>query len=198
MNIETLVKNLEKNQFEVHTFATKEEAKEELLNRINNEDTVAFGGSMSLLQMDVYDDIKEKAKEIYWHWKKDVENPLVKAKSADVYVTSTNAITMDGKLVNIDGNGNRVAAMAFGHRDVYVMVGKNKIAEDYDGAIDRIKNVAAPLNAKRLNVKTPCVVTGKCADCSSPERICRTETIISKKPATTNMRIFLIDEELGY
>lgn len=198
MNIDKLIAALEKNEFEVARFNNKEEAKKELLSRISKEDTVAFGGSMTIQEMDLYEDMKKISKEVIWHWKKDIENPAMEARKADVYVTSTNAITMDGKLVNKDGNGNRVTAMVFGHRDVYVLVGKNKITENYETALKRIEEIAAPKNAKRLNLDTPCVHTGKCSDCSSPQRICRAEVIISKKPATTNMKIFLIDEELGY
>lgn len=198
MDMDKLVGVLEKNQFEVFTFNTKEDAKKELLARISKEDTVAFGGSMTIQEMDLYEDMQEASKEVFWHWKKDIPNAVMKARDADVYITSTNALTMDGKLVNKDGNGNRVTAMVFGHRDVYVLVGKNKITENYDTAIKRIEEIAAPKNAKRLNLDTPCVHTGKCSDCSSPQRICRAEVIISKKPATTNMKIFLIDEELGY
>lgn len=193
-----LEKILTKNGFIVKTFEDKIKAKEELLLDIKKEDTVGIGGSITIQDMGVYEALRERGNEVYWHWRKDVENPIQKAMTSDTYITSTNALTLDGKLVNMDGNGNRVASMFFGHKDVYIIVGKNKLCNDYNEAIDRIKNIAAPLNAKRLNLSTPCTHTGKCSDCASPDRICKVETIIHKKPNTTNVHIYLVDEELGY
>lgn len=193
-----LEKVLIKNGFMVKTFENIINAKEELLSDIKKEQSVGIGGSMTIQNMGIYEELRERGNEVYWHWRKDVENPIQKAMTSDVYITSTNAITMDGKLVNMDGNGNRVASMFFGHKDVYVIIGKNKLCNDYDEARDRIRNIAAPLNAKRLNLNTPCTHTGKCSDCDSPDRICRVETIIQKKPNTTNVHIYLIGEELGY
>lgn len=189
---------LEKKDYKVEIFNNATEAKKDLLANINKEDSVGIGGSMTIQDMGLYEDMKEKGIEIYWHWRKDVEDATSKAINTDVYISSTNALTMDGKLVNMDGNGNRVASMIYGHRDVYVVVGKNKICKDYDEARDRIRNIAAPLNAKRLNLNTPCVHTGKCTDCDSPQRICKAETIIHRNPGSTNIHIYLINEELGY
>ncbi|MCQ4925491.1 lactate utilization protein [Tissierella carlieri] len=189
---------LSKNGFIVKTFNNISEAKEELLSEIKKEESIGIGGSMTIQDMDIYDDLKDRGNEIYWHWRKDVENAAVKAINADTYIASTNALTMDGKLVNMDGTGNRVASMIYGHKDVYIVVGKNKICKDYDEASERIKNIAAPMNAKRLNLSTPCTHTGKCIDCDSPQRICRSEVIVHKKPGGTNIHIYLVDEELGY
>ena len=189
---------LTRNGFKVKTFNKIEEAKAELLSEIKSNETIGIGGSMTIDKMDIYDDLKARAGEVYWHWRKDVSDATVKARNADTYITSTNALTMDGKLVNMDGNGNRVSAMIYGHNDVYIVVGKNKISMNYEEARERIRNIAAPMNAKRLNLDTPCVHTGKCSDCDSPQRICRTEVIIHKNPSTTNINIYLIDEELGY
>ncbi len=188
----------EKYGFIVKTFENKEMAKDELLKEIKIDETVALGGSMTLQEMGIYEDLKNRGNEVIWHWRKDVESPLQKAINSDVYLTSTNALTMDGKLVNMDGTGNRVAAMMFGHKNVYVIVGKNKICKDYEEARERIRNVAAPLNAKRLNVNTPCAITGKCNDCNSPQRICKVEGIIHRNPNSCQIHIYLVDEELGY
>ena len=197
-NFLELEKILSKNGFSVKTFNNIGEAKEALLSEIKKEESVGIGGSMTIQDMGIYEELKEKGIEVYWHWRKDVENAAVKAINADNYITSTNALTMDGKLVNMDGNGNRVASMIYGHKNVYIVVGKNKICKDYDEARDRIKNVAAPLNAKRLNLSTPCTHTGKCMDCDSPQRICKAEVIIHRNPGSTNIHIYLIDEEIGY
>lgn len=193
-----LKKVLTKNGFQVKTFNNLLEAKKELLSTIKEGESVGIGGSITIQEMDIYDELKTKGNEVYWHWKQDVPNAAAKARCADTYITSTNALTMDGKLVNMDGNGNRVAAMIHGHKDVYVIVGKNKICKDYDQARERIKNVAAPMNAKRLNLDTPCAHTGKCSDCDSPQRICKAELILHKNPNATNIIIYLIDTELGY
>ena len=115
----------------------------------------------------------------------------------DAYFTSTNAITEDGELYNVDGNGNRVAAMLYGPDKVIVIAGVNKIVKNINEAISRVENLAAPANAKRLNRKTPCVITGKCMNCNSPERICREYTVI-RKPAPNRIFILLLNENYGY
>lgn len=172
-----------------------EETKKEILKNINEKESVTFGGSITLEELGLYDEIKNKGNKVYWHWRSD---ELDKIEKTDIYITSSNAITQDGKLVNKDGVGNRVTSMIYGYEKVFVVVGKNKITKNYEEAIERIENIAAPLNAKRLGIKTPCVKTGKCEDCSSPERICNVETVIHKKPMLTEMIVYLVDENLGY
>lgn len=193
-----LEKVLTKNGFEFKAFNNVAEAKEELLSEIKKDESIGIGGSITVEELDIYDDLKNRGNKVYWHWRKDVEDATIKAVGADNYITSTNALTMDGKLVNMDGTGNRVASMIYGHKNVYVILGKNKICKDYDEARERIRNVAAPMNAKRLNFDTPCAHTGKCSDCDSPQRICKAEVILHKNPNGTKIKIYLIDEELGY
>ena len=193
-----LEKRLNKNNFNVKIFDNTAEAKKELLSEIKIEDSVGIGGSITIENLNIYEELKERGNNVFWHWKKDVENPIKKARDADIYLTSTNALTMDGKFVNMDGNGNRVSSMFYGHSDVFIIVGKNKICDDYKAARNRIDNIAAPKNAKRLNLNTPCVHTGKCIDCDSEDRICKIETIIHKNPGQTNIHIYLINEGLGY
>ena len=154
---------------------------------------------MTILDMEVYKELKDRGNEVYWHWKaEDKANAQIKARNAKTYISSVNAITKDGKIINVDATGNRVASLIFGHEDVYIVAGKNKICEDYHSAIERIRNVAAPKNAIRLKLKTPCTRTGKCMDCNSQDRICNVETIISRNPNGTKIHIYLVDEELGY
>ncbi len=193
-----LEKALTKNGFQVKVFNNVPEAKKSLLNEIKQEETVGIGGSVTIQEMGILEELENRGNQVYWHWKKDTQNAAFKAMSSDVYLTSTNAITMDGKLVNMDGNGNRVASMIYGHKDVYVVVGKNKICEDYDEAINRIRNIAAPKNAVRLKLNTPCAHTGKCNDCDSPQRMCKAEVILHRNPNSTNIHIYLINEDLGY
>jgi hypothetical protein len=117
---------------------------------------------------------------------------------ADLFLSSSNAVTLNGELVNIDGVGNRVNSTNFGPGKVILVVGYNKIVEDVQEAIQRIKNVAAPLNARRLNVDVPCAKVGKCVDCNSPNRICRAIVIHERKPSLTDILVILVGEELGF
>jgi len=130
---------------------------------------------------------------------KDQINKRKKALTADLFLTGTNAITKKGQLVNLDMIGNRVAPLAFGPRNVVLFIGKNKIVNDLDEAMNRIRTISAPLNAKRHeDLKTPCQKTSICCDCKSPQRICNTWTITEKSYPKNRVKIILIDEELGY
>lgn len=194
-----LVKLLENYGYGVKTFNNADDVVKELLNEIKPEDTVGFGGSSTLLELGIYEDLVEKGNEVYWHWKaENKKEALIKANSSTVYLTSTNALTEDGKLVNIDGTGNRVSSMIFGHERVYFVIGNNKICKNYEAAIERIHTIAAPKNAERLNINTPCRFTGKCNDCDSPDRMCKAEVVLHRKPNGTNIQIYLVDEELGF
>lgn len=190
---------LEKNGFKVMLFDEVDKMKETLLEKIELDKSIAFGGSMTLKEIGLYKDLKDRGNEIYWHWKaKDGQAELKAARDADIYISSTNALTLDGKLVNMDGVGNRVASMFYGHERVYIIVGRNKLTKDLKEARDRIKNIAGPKNAQRLDVDTPCKFTGKCNDCDSPDRICKVEVIIHKNTTGPNINIFLVNEDLGY
>lgn len=195
-----LVKNsLIANGFKAEIFESSEEVKRAILDEVDKNESIAFGGSTTLNDLGLYEEFKNRGNEIYWHWKADDKKAaLLKAMETDVYMTSSNAITLDGKLVNMDGTGNRVSAMIFGHKKVYIIAGRNKITKDYNEAIDRIKNVAAPLNAKRLNTNTPCRFTGKCNDCNSIDRMCKAEVVLHKCPNGTEIFVYLVNEDLGY
>ena len=118
---------------------------------------------------------------------------------ADIYISSVNGIAETGEIINIDNTGNRVAAVSYGPEKIYLVIGKNKIAPDYESALYRARNVASPLNAKRLNRKTPCAAKGdRCYDCNSPERICRNLSVFWEKPTGAEYEVILIDENLGY
>jgi len=197
--MEKVIKALEKNGFTSKWFKDSESVKKQLLEEIQLEETVGMGGSVTLQKLGLYDALKENNITTYWHWRdEDKAKALKMSVNTDVYLTSTNALTEDGMLVNLDGVGNRVASMIFGHKRVYVIVGKNKLCKDYNDAIYRLEHVAAPLNAKRLNLTTPCVYTGVCSDCDSKDRICKAETTIRRNPNGTKIHVYLVDEELGY
>jgi hypothetical protein len=191
--------NLKKNGFLVKIFNNTVEAKEDLLKEISVDESIAIGGSMTISNMNIYEELKNMGNQVYWHWKaEDKKKELSLARNADIYLSSTNALTLDGKFVNIDGTGNRVSSMFYGHNKVYIIVGKNKLCKNYDEAIKRIKTIAAPQNAERLKINTPCRFTGKCSDCNSPDRMCKAEVIIHKNPGATEINVYLVDEELGY
>ena len=198
MDKEKLAKNLTAHGFTPHFFATKEEAADFLLASVQNT-TVGIGGSVTIDQMDVYDRLCEK-NEVFWHWKKADPDTRTKAALAHVYLSSANGISETGEIVNIDGRGNRVIGTLCGPEIVYILAGRNKVAPTLDAALDRARNIAAPLNARRLNRKTPCAVgEPKCHDCSSPDRICNGFTVISHRmTGMSEYHIVLIDEELGY
>ena len=200
MNIEKTVENLQKNGYLVSVFETAGEAAEYLDQQIDGK-TVGFGGSITLQDLGVYD-MLAKHNACHWHWPKAghaVPEVIKAAAAADIYLTSVNALSENGEMVNIDGTGNRVASTLFGHEKVYFVVGINKIEADLAAAIDRARNVASPLNAKRLGRKTPCAVKGdKCYDCNSPERICNGMVVHFKKMGSCAMEVVLVKENLGY
>ena len=192
--------NLEKNGFQVSCFKTAEDAAAYLDQKIDGS-TVGFGGSGTLQKLGIYEKLKSHNR-VFWHWKKEdqPENCDIfrEAQTADVYLSSVNGLAETGEIINIDGVGNRVAATLYGHRKVYLVAGRNKLAADFSAALYRARNIAAPLNARRLNKKTPCVATGRCMDCSSPDRICRELSVLLRCPLGGDYEIVLIDEELGF
>jgi len=201
MSMESLKKNLEEKGYQVSCFETKEEAAQYLVDNMQDQ-KIAFGGSITLEQMGLFEKLSVN-NEVIWHWKvpegKTGADILKEAKNADIYFSSVNGISEDGQIVNIDGNGNRVAATLFGHKKVYLVAGINKIAPDLDGALHRARNIAAPMNAKRLNKQTPCAVNGdKCYNCKSSQRICRGLTVLWEKPAGCAYEMILVNENLGY
>lgn len=194
-DFETLTRTLEGLGYTVRTFETAQEAAGYLDSRIDGR-TVAFGGSMTVKEMGLYP-LLASHNQAVWHWE---GGSLAQAMNADVYITSVNALAETGEMINIDGNGNRVASTLYGHKEVYFVVGVNKIAPDYDAALWRARNIASPKNAQRLGKKTPCAVKGeRCYDCRSPERICRALTVLwGPMMNGSHMEIILIDQELGY
>ena len=148
------------------------------------------------------DALRAQGNPVYFHWDVKPEERaeiFEKAKAADWYLCSTNAITMNAKLINIDGNGNRVAAMFGGPKKVVLVVGKNKLAANLESGMARVKAVACSKNAQRFGLDTPCAITGKCVDCHHAQRICSVTTIIEQRPRLLDeLHIVLVDEELGY
>jgi hypothetical protein len=197
------VEALQKNRFSASYYSTAEQALEELLNVIPLDATVGIGGSWTLIQLEVAEKLEARGNTVYCHHKPGLSPEEIldirrKQLTCDVFLTSTNAITEDGRLVNTDASGNRVAAMIFGPKKVVVLAGVNKIVSNIDQAQERIRSKAAPLNNKRLNRPNPCVNTGYCVDCQGPTRLCNVTTVIHKRPPASDIYVWLIGEEVGY
>ena len=198
MDFTKVSENLKARGYAVQCFATAQEAADYLNGAIDGV-SVAFGGSVTLDQMGLFERLSSH-NHAMWHWREGTaEDPRTEGLTADVYVTSVNGMDEDGDLINIDGAGNRVAASLFGHKKVYFVVGRNKLAPTYDEALWRARNIAAPKNAQRLQRKTPCAAKGdKCYDCKSPERICRGLVVLWKPMMGMEAEVVLVDEDLGY
>lgn len=201
MTFDKLKSNLEKSGYTVSVFETAEKAACYLESAISGK-TVAFGGSVTVRDMGLYERLR-KNNTVFWHWKLEDgqtgKQVCAKARDAEIYISSVNGIAETGEIVNIDGNGNRVAETTYGHEKVYLIAGQNKIAADLHSAISRARNIASPLNAKRLSMKTPCAVKGdRCYDCKSTDRICRVLSVFLEKPNGCEYEVVLINENIGY
>lgn len=201
MDFSIVEKNLKNRGYGVTVFETAFEAAEYLDQQIDNR-TVGFGGSVTLGQMKLYDTLRTH-NTVYWHHRvpegKTSEEIIHNANNAAVYLSSVNGLAQTGEIINIDGNCNRVASIFYGHEKVYLIIGENKLQKDYESALYRARNIAAPLNARRVGAKTPCAVNGdRCYDCKSPERICRGLSVLWSKPMKGEFEVVLIHEKLGY
>jgi len=192
---------LEKNGFQTFFASTKDEALDKVLSLIPSNASVGIGGSVTLREINLIEALTARGNTVFEHWSQPEENVtdiMRKQLTSDVFVSSSNAVTEDGKLVNIDKAGNRVAAMIFGPKRVVLVIGTNKIVKDLKEGIRRIRNVAAPMNARRRGDKTPCTATGICTNCETPDRVCRVITIMEKKPGRTDITVILVEKELGF
>ncbi|MBR1647325.1 MAG: lactate utilization protein [Selenomonadaceae bacterium] len=201
MDFTTVTTNLEKRGYGVKSFDTAEAAADYLDGQIVDK-TVGFGGSVTLERMGLFDRLALR-NEVFYHNRLPggvTPNEIRKeAATAEIYLSSVNALAETGEIVNIDGVGNRVASISFGHEKVYLVVGENKITPDFDTALWRARNIAAPKNAQRLKAKTPCAVKGdKCYECESPGRLCRAVSILWAPPLKSDFEVVLIHEELGF
>jgi L-lactate utilization protein LutB len=199
-----LIKHLTKRRLEASYAPTAAQARDEILAMIPAGAVVSRGGSMSVVEMGLWEALTRKpGVEIIDPFLPGLDPEVAQERRrqsllADFFITGSNAITLDGKLVNLDGLGNRVAGMCFGPKKVILVVGLNKVAPDLESAMARVKHHAAPINAIRLNRATPCVETGLCSDCKSPERICYMWSIIEGHMLENRIHVKLVGEDLGY
>jgi hypothetical protein len=194
---------LRKNHFDAQFFESGITAIEEVMKYIHPGMTVAFGGSQTVKQLGLIQRIEAAGAIILDHNAKELDEIskleiMRKQQVCDLFLCSSNAITYKGELYNIDGNGNRVSAMVFGPRKVIVLAGTNKLCSDELQAWDRIRTIAAPVNYKRLNRPNPCTREGICMDCNLPTRGCNAYLVLRKKPALSDISIFIINETLGF
>jgi L-lactate utilization protein LutB len=201
---EKAVESLGQNGFTAVYCSTPHEAANYIIRHAEGAHSIGFGGSQTIVDLGVQAVFKEQGKEILNHatpgLDKEAKMSVMRRQlTCDLFLTSANAVTLSGQLVNIDGNGNRVAALTFGPGKTIVVAGRNKLVDgDLDAAIFRVKNIAAPPNARRLNCNTPCAKTGFCANCNSPERICRILHVMDRKPRVADLHVLIVNEDMGF
>ena len=200
MDIEKTLKSLRAKGYEASYFETGAEAADYVAGEIHGE-TVGIGGSKTVEALGLFERLQKDGNTVYWHWKQEpAEEARRNANAANVYMCSANGLSETGEIVNIDGGGNRLAASCYDKRRVFFLVGQNKVEESFEKALWRARNVASPLNARRLNMDTPCVKGElRCYDCESPARICRALEVFWCKPlGIDRFDVVLIGEDFGY
>ena len=200
---EKIIKGLESRNMLGYYAETRDDALKIALDLIPEGSSVSWGGALSMWQIGLKQALLEGNYEVYnrdqaMGDRKESRKYEMAAMSCDYYICSTNAMTEDGILVNIDGIGNRVAAISYGPRNIIMIVGMNKVAKDVDAAVSRARNVAAPTNAQRFNIDTPCKVTGSCANCKSDHCICSHMLITRFCMLKNRIKVILVNDDLGF
>ncbi len=194
------VEALQKNGFRAEYHPSLESVRERVLAECESASTIGFGGSLSIREMGIFEILEGKGKTLFDHGRvppeKKAETRLAQL-TCDLFLTGTNAVTLDGCLVNLDMIGNRINAMTFGPKKTVVVAGGQKVVSDVEDALRRIKATAAPRNTKRLNLDTPCATSGFCENCDSPQRVCRVYSIIERKPPHSDISVLLCGEPMG-
>lgn len=197
-----LVELLNRHGIKASYVATTAEAREMILSMAQPGQAIGIGGSQTIAALEINQALAEMGCRVLDHNRAPTREESTGMRHeqlhCDIFLSSTNALTEKGQLVNVDGVGNRVGAMVFGPKKVVVVAGINKVVSDLDAAFERIRTVAAPKNAERLKRKTPCAQVGRCMDCNSQERMCNVFTIIERKPSLTDLEVIIVGQELGY
>ena len=189
-------KQLLERGYSVKVFSTGAQAAEYLDRELDGV-TVGIGGSATVRDIGLFERL-EKHNTVFWHWKQEADPARMNAMTADVYLSSANALAETGEIVNMDGNCNRVAATLFGHKKLYFLIGRNKLVPTYEDAVWRTRNVASPKRAQQMKVNTPCAAKAdRCYDCKSPGRICRGLVSLLGPSMAMVTEVILIDEDLG-
>jgi hypothetical protein len=207
--IKKTAKSLEKRGIKSWAAPHAEAARKVILEIVSSDATVGIGDSSTVRQIGVIEALKARGNQVNNPFDpmkeiKDLQSnfdylfwPSIEASICDVFLTGSNALTEDGKIVNVDGAGNRVAGMFWGHPVSILVVGKNKIVKNLDEALKRIKNVVAPEHIRRKGMSSPCTKTGRCHDCLGEERVCAVTTIIERRPVMTEIHVVIVNEDLG-
>lgn len=194
--------NLKKHGFDACLVQNADEARDLIIDKIERYESFGFGGSATTRALELPDRLIRMGKTVYDHWmsSEDLSDLDLRLKQGrcDCFLCSANAISADGEVVNVDGVGNRNNAMTFGCPKVVIVAGMNKVTRDLESALRRVKEIAAPMRAKSLNMDTPCAKTGICMDCNSPQRICRVTTILHRNPMMTDVTVILVNQSLGF
>jgi hypothetical protein len=201
--ISRVIKALTKRNFSVYYCPDRVAACKKIIQKIPRSASIGIGGSVTIRELDVIEKLEKRGNTVIHHWKKGLTEETdrdvrMQESHADYYLTSANAIALSGDIINIDGVGNRVAAMIYGPKKVIIVAGYNKIVSSIDEGIKRSKHIAGVMNAKRVGAKTPCAQTGICVDCNAPQRICRVTTILQYRPWQTDIVVMLVNEKLGF
>jgi hypothetical protein len=203
LQAEAIIKNLEKRNMTAFYCEDIEECRQKVLELVPADSVISWGGSMSIHECGVPQALKDRGDcEVLdrsrYITPEQQQEFAVKTFQSDYYLMSTNAITLDGELVNIDGNGNRVASLIYGPKHVIVITGMNKVVPDVKQGFDRVRNIASPPNTIRLGKNTPCAQTGKCGDCMSPECICNQIVVTRRSREKERIIVILVNENLGF
>ncbi len=203
MDFSNVVKSLEKRGFTTKVCASAEEAKQYLTGALENAPTVAFGGSITLKDMGMADTLRAAGHEVLWHWDVPLEQReavIQRAWIADAYVCSANALLADGRIMQIDGTGNRVAALCAGPKRAYLVIGRNKLVSGSGmlAGVARIKRDACAPNARRLGLQTPCAKTGSCDEETCRHMMCHVTLVMDCPTSGHQIEVVLVDEDLGY
>lgn len=202
LELNNLISNFNLRNIEVTYFESLKDVKEKILSLVSKEASVGIGHSATLQELNITNELihrgnivydKELAKD-----KEECKEIKKKALLTDWYITGSNAISKDGRIINVDHSGNRVAAINFGPDKVIIVVGVNKVVDTWKDGIKRVKNIACPLNAKRAGYNPPCVALNKCVDCTSNERVCNSLSIIEGQSVKNRIRVFIVNDEIGF
>ena len=202
--VEKVMENLRQNRMKPYYAENSEKAREIVRELVKDNKLITSGGSMTLKECGIIDMLINESRSAYLDRsaggdnREVIEEIMRKAFVSDTFLSSTNALTEDGELYNVDGNGNRVAAMIYGPKQVIVVVGVNKIVKDLAEAVERVEKVAAPKNTVRLERATPCVKTGVCGHCRSEDRICCSYVTLAQQRVPDRIKVIIVNEELGY
>jgi len=206
-DLDNMLKALKSNRFDARYAESSSAARQMVLEMIPQDSVVGVGDSVTVRQLGILSALQDRGTRVINPFTRELQMnpanlPAIEATSrktlgTDVYLTGTNAVTTDGKLVNIDRGGNRVAGMVFGAKKVILVIGRNKIVKDVEEGLHRIKHVITPALAKRRGRQTPCAITGECGDCRGLDRFCNVTVILEKRPLLTDLTIVLVNEDLG-